>query len=146
MRTRTLFGVLLALSGWPAWAQETSFRVYEQLPGVAISLGLVVALIVVAAWLLRRSPLGAFARANGPLKVVATLPLGPKERLILVEFEGSRLLLGVAPSGIFTLNDPSAPLLQKTGAQKSATQNKPAKPPSRPRPPTDLRELLQDRG
>lgn len=141
MRTRIVAGAVLAFSGWPAWAQEAPFRAYEQLPGVAMSLGLVVALIVVAAWLLRRSPLGAFARASGPLKVVATLPLGPKERLILIESEGSRLLLGVAPSGIFTLNEPSAPLLQKTVAQKT-----PAKPPSRPRPPADLRELLQDRG
>lgn len=131
---------LLGISSWPASAQEGAFRAYEQLPGVAVSLGLVVALIVVAAWLLRRSPLGAFARANGPLKVVATLPLGPKERLILVESEGARLLLGVAPSGIFTLNEPSAPVAQTVPAQLSA------KPPVRPRPPKDLRELLQDRG
>ena len=137
---RAAFGALLAVSGWPAWAQETPFRAYEQLPGVALSLGLVVALIVVAAWVLRRSPLGAFARANGPLKVVATLPLGPKERLMLVEFEGSRLLLGVAPSGIFALNEPSA-----QGASQAVPKT-PAKSRSRPRPPADLRELLQDRG
>ena len=131
--TRVIAG-LLALVGWPAWAQEDSFRAYEQVPGVAMSLGLVVAVIVIGAWLLRRSPLGAFARANGPLKIVATLPLGPKERLILVETGGSRLLLGVAPAGIFTLNEPSV-----QGAQPT-----PAKPPARPRPPADLRELLQD--
>ncbi len=140
MIARRVFGGLLGLASWPASAQEGAFRAYEQLPGVVVSLGLVVALIVVAAWLLRRSPLGAFARANGPLKVVATLPLGPKERLILVESEGSRLLLGVAPSGIFTLNEPPAPGAQIAPAQVSAT------PPARPRPPKDLRELLQDRG
>jgi len=100
MSARGVIAGLAALSSRPAQAQEGAFAAYEQLPGVAMSLGLVVALIVVAAWLLRRSPLGAFARANGPLKVVATLPLGPKERLILVESEGTRLLLGVAPSGI----------------------------------------------
>ncbi len=136
MNARRFVGGFLALTSSSAWAQEGGFRAYEQLPGVAMSLGLVLALIVGAAWLLRRSPLGAFGRANGPLKVVATLPLGPKERLILVESEGSRLLLGVAPSGIFTLNEPSA-----AGAQET-----PAKRPARPRPPADLRELLQDRG
>lgn len=141
MSARRLIAGLALLSSWPAQAQESGFAAYEQLPGVVMSLGLVVALIVVAAWLLRRSPLGAFARANGPLKVVATLPLGPKERLILVESEGMRLLLGVAPSGIFTLNEPTA-----LGTQKTVTQKSPAKAPSRLRPLTDLRELLQDRG
>ncbi|NNC65945.1 MAG: flagellar biosynthetic protein FliO [Gammaproteobacteria bacterium] len=136
MRSHRVTAALLSFFSLPVWAQDDSFRAYDQLPGVAMSLGVVVALIVVVAWLLRRSPLGAFARANGPLKVVATLPLGPKERLILVESEGSRLLLGVAPSGIFTLNEPSAQATPKTSA----------KPPVRPRPPRDLCELLQDRG
>jgi len=144
MTARRVFGGLLALAGGPAWAQEGAFRAYEQVPGVAMSLGLVVALIVVAAWLLRRSPLGAFARANGPLKIVATLPLGPKERLILVETGGTRLLLGVAPAGIFTLNEPFVDGAQTTSAQSPAQS--PASQPARPRPPKDLRALLQDRG
>jgi flagellar protein FliO/FliZ len=111
------------LSGSEALAQDAPFRVYEQLPGVGLSLMVVVALIVLVAWLLRRTPLGAFSRANGPLKIVATLPLGPKERLVLVETGGSRLLLGVAPAGIFRLNDPagfapdSVPSGISTGAQ-----------------------------
>lgn len=128
---RATLPLVLLLPGAAALAQDAAFEPYQQLPGVLLSLALVVALIVLAAWGLRRSPLGAFARANGPLKVVATLPLGPKERLVLVETGGMRLLLGVAPAGIFRLDEPAR-------SQRPATAGGPA--------PVDLRELLQERG
>jgi flagellar protein FliO/FliZ len=131
MKRALTLPALLSLPGATALAQDAAFKPYEQLPGVILSLALVVALIVLAAWALRRSPLGAFARANGPLKVVATLPLGPKERLVLVETSGMRLLLGVAPAGIFRLDEPAR-------ASRSVTAGAPA--------PGDLRELLQERG
>ncbi len=146
MTTRCAIAAILACAAGPAWAQEGAFRAYDQVPGVALSLGVVVALIVVAAWLLRRSPLGAFARANGPLKIVATLPLGPKERLILVETGGSRLLLGVSPAGISTLTGPSTQSDARARGEPTASAPAPGKPAARSRPPIDLRELLQDRG
>jgi len=105
MRRLALAAIAL-LESSEAVSQDGQFRIYEQLPGVGLSLMVVVGLIVLVAWLLRRSPLGAFSRANGPLKIVATLPLGPKERLVLVETGGTRLLLGVAPAGIFRLDEP----------------------------------------
>jgi flagellar protein FliO/FliZ len=113
----------------PAFAQDAPFRVYEQLPGIGFSLLLVVALIVAAAWLLRRTPLGAFSRANGPLKVIATLPLGPRERLVLVETDSRRLLLGVGPAGISRLDELPAVAAAARPASAGAS----------------LRELLQER-
>jgi flagellar protein FliO/FliZ len=113
----------------PALAQDAPFRVYEQLPGIGFSLLLVVGLIVAAAWLLRRTPLGAFSRANGSLKVIATLPLGPRERLVLVETESRRLLLGVGPAGISCLDE----LPGRTAAPRPAPGA------------ASLRELLQER-
>ena len=80
----------------------------NELSGVVISLAVVVAVIVVGAWAVRRSPLGAVARKVGPLKVIATLPLGPKERLVLVEAAGRELLVGVSPAGIFALRQTEA--------------------------------------
>jgi len=60
---------------------------------------LVLALIPAAAWLLRRSGL-AQVGAGGGLRIVAQLPLGPRDRLVIVEAGDRRWLLGVSASGI----------------------------------------------
>jgi flagellar protein FliO/FliZ len=74
----------------------------SDLSGVLLSLTLVLGFIFAAAWLVRRMPLGV-GRGNGPLKVLAALPLGPKERLVLVEARGEQLLIAVSPAGVFTV-------------------------------------------
>ena len=81
----------------------------SEISGVVVSLVLVVGAILACAWVLRRSPLGAAARKNGPLTVKATLPLGPKERLVLVEAVGKELLVAVSPSGIVALHESPLP-------------------------------------
>ncbi len=60
--------------------------------------------ILASAWILRRTPFASATRKTGPLKLVATLPLGPKERLLLVEADGCEVLIGVSPAGIFPLH------------------------------------------
>jgi flagellar protein FliO/FliZ len=77
------------------------------LTGVVLSLALVVGFIFAAAWVVRRMPMG-FTRASGPLKVLAALPLGPKERLVLVEARGEELLIAVSPAGVFNVGGRSA--------------------------------------
>ena len=72
------------------------------LSGVILSLVLVVGFIFAAAWVVRRMPLG-IGRGTGPLKVLAALPLGPKERLVLVEARGEQLLIAVSPAGVFNV-------------------------------------------
>jgi flagellar protein FliO/FliZ len=72
------------------------------LSGVLLSLVLVVGFIFAAAWVVRRMPLG-LGRGNGPLKVLAALPLGPRERLVLVEARGEELLIAVSPAGVFNV-------------------------------------------
>jgi flagellar protein FliO/FliZ len=72
------------------------------LSGVVLSLVLVVGFIFAAAWIVRRMPLG-LGRGNGPLKVLAALPLGPRERLVLVEARGEELLIAVSPAGVFNV-------------------------------------------
>jgi flagellar protein FliO/FliZ len=70
--------------------------------GVVLSLVLVVGFILAAAWIVRRLPLG-LGRATGPLKVLAALPLGPRERLVLVEARGEEILIAVSPAGVFNV-------------------------------------------
>ncbi|MCU0940887.1 MAG: flagellar biosynthetic protein FliO [Burkholderiaceae bacterium] len=59
----------------------------------------VLALIPASIWLLKRLGGGSPATAAG-LKVVAQLPLGPRERLVVVEAGERWLLLGVTASSI----------------------------------------------
>ena len=73
------------------------------LSSVILSLALVVAFIVGAAYVVRRTPFGAGVRRGDALKIVAALPLGPRERLLIVEARGEELLIAVSPAGVFNL-------------------------------------------
>jgi flagellar protein FliO/FliZ len=75
------------------------------LSSVILSLALVVGFIFAAAWVVRRTPFGV-GRGNGPLKVLAALPLGPRERLLLVAARGEELLIAVSPAGVFNVGAP----------------------------------------
>jgi flagellar protein FliO/FliZ len=77
------------------------------LSSVILSLTLVIGFIFGAAWLVRRAPF-SIGRGNGPLKVLAALPLGAKERLLLVEARGTELLIAVSPAGVFNVGAPSS--------------------------------------
>ncbi|AID25201.1 flagellar biosynthetic protein FliO [Salmonella bongori] len=64
----------------------------------------IIALILAAAWVIKRmgfSPKGNSARE---LKVSACASLGPRERVIIVEVENARLVLGVTASQINLLH------------------------------------------
>jgi flagellar protein FliO/FliZ len=81
-----------------------------------MSLALVIGFIFVAAFVAKRMPFGVGARGNGALKVLAALPLGPKERLLLVQAKGEEILIAVSPAGVFNVGvqgaagaPPSAP-------------------------------------
>ncbi|MFO1349985.1 MAG: flagellar biosynthetic protein FliO [Gammaproteobacteria bacterium] len=65
-------------------------------------LAAVLVVIGVLAWLARRFP--KLRGGDGPIKVIAGLSLGARERLVLIEVEGARLLVGVAPGRVQTLH------------------------------------------
>jgi len=70
---------------------------------VTLSLGLVLAAIFAAAWVMRR--MRNFGRpAAGALDVLADMPLGQKERAVLVRVGTTQILLGVAPGRVSTLH------------------------------------------
>ncbi|MEY3273798.1 MAG: hypothetical protein RLZZ341_2704 [Pseudomonadota bacterium] len=75
--------------------------------GSLLSFALVVALIPVALWLLRRTPLGGAAQGQG-LRSVAVLPLSATQRIVTVEVgrgaDRRWLVLGVTAQGITTLH------------------------------------------
>ncbi|HHA1915641.1 MULTISPECIES: flagellar biosynthetic protein FliO [Enterobacter] len=70
----------------------------------------IIAFILIAAWLVKRFGLaGKTAGAHG-LKVSASTTLGPRERVVIVEVDDARLVLGVTASNISVLHKlPPAP-------------------------------------
>ena len=100
MRRAATIGLLSVLVAETAVAAPAVAM--ADLSGVILSLVLVVGFILAAAWVVRRMPLG-LGRGNGPLKVLAALPLGPRERLVLVEARGEELLIAVSPAGVFNV-------------------------------------------
>ena len=78
-------------------------------PGYGSLLGFaaVIALIPLALWLLKRTPVGG-AAAHGVMRVVAMLPISANQRLLAVEVgrgeQRQWLLLGVSPASIQTLH------------------------------------------
>jgi len=71
-------------------------------------LAVVIALVFGLAWAAKRvgavRRLGGAGAGAGPIQVVAQHALGARERLLLVEVDGKRLLLGVVPGSITRLD------------------------------------------
>ena len=70
---------------------------------VSIALAVILAMIFAAAWLLRRVGGGEGLRGRSVIRVVATAPIGARERLMLVEVHGQQMLLGVTASQVTAL-------------------------------------------
>ncbi len=78
---------------------------------VSVTLALLAVLVVIfaLAWIARRMrSLGD--RTAGSLEVLANMPLGPKERAVLLKVGGAQILLGVAPGRVNTLHVLDQPL------------------------------------
>ena len=81
----------------------------------------IIAFILVAAWLAKRVGLaGKTAGARG-LKLSASTSLGPRERVVIVEVDDARLVLGVTASSINVLHKlPPAPVSEQAGTEVPA--------------------------
>jgi flagellar protein FliO/FliZ len=70
---------------------------------VTLALLAVLAAIFALAWFTRRAR--TFGnRAAGALEVLANMPLGPKERAVLLKVGAAQILLGVAPGRVNVLH------------------------------------------
>jgi len=90
-------------------------------PSLSSLLGFVaiIALIPVALWLLKRTPIGGGA-AHGVMRTVAMLPISTNQRLLTVEVgsgdDKKWLVLGVTPAGITTLHTMAPQAVEATAA------------------------------
>jgi flagellar protein FliO/FliZ len=78
----------------------------------------VLASIAVVAWLLRRST-HFTSSANGQLKVIGGLSLGPRERAVLMQVGDKQLLVGITPHQIQTLHVLEEPIIETEKTDKS---------------------------
>jgi flagellar protein FliO/FliZ len=92
---------------------------------VTLALLLVLGAVFALAWLLKR--VRAFnSRVGGALDVLAQVPLGQKERAVLIKVGQTQLLLGVAPGDVKTLYVLPEPLdLSRTPDASAKNGNSP---------------------
>jgi flagellar protein FliO/FliZ len=92
-------GIALAQSGAPGAGVDAGHALQ-----VLAALGAVLLVLVLLAWalryLLRLTPGGV----PGAVRVVAAIPLGTRERVLLLQVGQTQLLVGVAPGRIQTLH------------------------------------------
>lgn len=119
MRMRSWLLALAALAAAPlAWTEEAPARpaaslasaastadVGSQIVQLLLGLLLVIGLIFVLAWLARRlqQQLPSGSR-DDVIQLLATRPLGQRERLLLVQVGSEQVLLGLTPGSIETLH------------------------------------------
>lgn len=94
--------IIIACTLWPCHALAADSTFGAALQAIA-GLGVVLALIAGTAMLLKRITPGRFG-TSPLLKPVATLLVGPRERVVVVEMGETWLVLGITPSSITTLH------------------------------------------
>lgn len=87
-----------------------------------LSLFVVIMVIVMLAWLAKKSRV--FGSNHNQLNVIATMPLGPKERLMVVEVGKEQVLLGVTGQQINLLKTLTEPLTTETAMTTNPFANK----------------------
>jgi flagellar protein FliO/FliZ len=70
---------------------------------VVLGLVAIIALIFVLSQFVKRFGSGSFS-ANSQLKILSSMPLGTRERIVLIDAGGQQLLLGITPTSINTLH------------------------------------------
>jgi flagellar protein FliO/FliZ len=104
----------------PQAAPVTHPSAISSLGEMTLALLVVLAAIFALAWLMRQLR-GAGGRVGTAINIIANVPLGQKERAVLLKVGGNQILLGVAPGRVNTLyvlpeplevarpSDPAAP-------------------------------------
>jgi len=90
-------------------APVSSASMSGQLVQLLLGLLLVIGVIFLLAWLMRRVQ-QIVPRGGQVIKIVATQALGPRDRLVLVQVGGEQILLGLSPGSITSLHVMNEPV------------------------------------
>lgn len=99
-----------ATPGKPALTQAPKLSTSSQLANLIGGLLLILGLIYGLSWFVKRFSQGGFMQ-NSTIKMLSSMPLGTRERLLLVDVGGTQMLLGVTAAQINTLHVFSEPVL-----------------------------------
>jgi flagellar protein FliO/FliZ len=105
-RSRAACRALYAVSATPfaAPVQQVTPASAGGLLRVVLALIVVLAAVLVAAWLARRMRALSGSGGNANLEMLAQLPLGSRERAVLLRVGDCQVLIGVAPGSVRTLH------------------------------------------
>lgn len=70
---------------------------------VALFLVVIVGLILLLAWLVNKTKAGQLSQSNAQIRLLATLPLGLKEKIAVIEVGDQQIVVGITPQQITTL-------------------------------------------
>lgn len=108
---RQLWRISMLELAVPATAQAAEADV-SAFSALWVPLLIVVALAALAWWLVRSR--ASLVQRDGPLRLIQIIPVGPRERLLLVELDGRRLLIGATPQSISLIG--TAPAIEPADA------------------------------
>ncbi|MFQ1826771.1 flagellar biosynthetic protein FliO [Aeromonas veronii] len=91
--------LLLLLLPVPAFAETAASANVSSLSSWLLSSLMVIGLILVLGFLLKKSKL-ATTMGGGQMRVIASLPVGYKEKLLVVKVGEQQLLVGVTPQQV----------------------------------------------
>lgn len=100
----------------PSWAVAAPPDAAGSMLTVLVSLVLILGGFVAVAWFARRYLPGM--GAQGVVKVVGTTPVGPRERVVVVEVDDTWLLLGVGGGNVRLLHSRPKPGAGGTQAER----------------------------
>lgn len=81
----------------------------DGLTSLSLTIGLIVLLLWGAVWALRRLRPGA-GGGGGDCAIIRALPLGPRERLLVVQIGGKHLVVGIGATSVSLLCELAEPL------------------------------------
>ena len=119
----TLFSTSVVLAETTVAIGDSVTRPSEYFGQIMLSLVLVLLIIFLAAWVLRR-----YSRfpgvADGNLKVIGALSVGQRERILLLQVGKEQIVVGVTSSKITTLHQLEEPVQVKDNAPMSSQFSK----------------------
>jgi len=77
---------------------------------LSVAMGVIVVLLWVALWTLRRARPNGVALRNEDCRILRALCLGPRERLLVVSIGAKQLVLGVGNGAVCLLHELNEPL------------------------------------
>lgn len=118
--------IVMASLSLPSFAEQATVEVGKHAnvnmdaASMIVSLLLVLLVIVASAWVLKK--LNVVTRHSSQLKVVASLPLGTKEKVMVVQVGDEQLLLGVSGQQVNLLKTLDKPISQGNDVNLSFQQ------------------------